>query len=135
MKREFFFHHGSTASELLRTIKEYVNRYPNGVTVTVEPYCMPRSKEQNALYQKYVRRITIQGGFKTSEEVKQIVKNIAVGYGYPLELDEDGQPVLRDGKIVPLSSAKATVGQMKILINSTLEFGLDNGIVMDDVKG
>ena len=135
MKHEFLFHKGDTSSELLSTLRYYVNHYPHGVVVTVEPYCMPRSKEQNALYQKYIRRITIQGGFHTTDEVKAIVKNIAVGRGYPLETDEDGQPILIDGKIVPLSSAKATIGQMKILIETTMEFGLDNGIVMDDVKG
>lgn len=134
MKREFIFHHGSTSTELMRTIREYINKYPNGVTVTVEPYCLPRTKEQNALLHVLIRRLSEQSGYPI-DKLKDWIKDIAVGHGYPVERDEDGNPIEKDGSYVPISSANANIAQMKMLIDACYVLALRYDIVLDDVKG
>lgn len=134
MRKEFLFHKGDTSGELLRTVKAFINRYPNGVVVTVEPYCMGRSKEQNALYQLLIRRLSESTPY-TVDEMKAIVKDKAVGNGYPVERDDDGDPIERNGSYVPLSTKKATVGQMEMLIECCYKLGAKWNIVLDDVKG
>ena len=134
MKREFLFHKGDTSGELMRTVREFVGHYPNGVVVTVEPYCMPRTREQNSKYQLLVKRLSAQSGFST-DEIKAYVKDMAVGYGYPVERDEDGEPVMKYGSYIPLSTTKATIGQMSILIECCYKIGAKYDIVLDDVKG
>ena len=134
MKREFFFKTSGNASDLVKTIKEYVNRYPNGVTVTVEPYCIPRSKEQNALFHVLLRRLSEQSGYPI-EKLKDWVKDIAVGHGYPVERDEWGNPIEKNGSYVPISSATANIAQMKKLIDACYVLALRYDIVLDDVKG
>lgn len=134
MKHEFLFHKGDTPSELYRTIKDYINRYPNGVTVTVEPYCLTRTKPQNGKYQVLVRRLSEQSGMPT-DEVKMKAKMIAVGHGYPVERDEEGEPIMRYGSIIPKSTKDITIGQMEILIEALYQLGLKHNIILDDVKG
>lgn len=134
MKSEFLFHKGDNAHNLLQTIREYVNKYPNGVSVTVEPYCLPRTREQNALLHVLLRRLSEQSGFPM-DALKDWIKDIAVGHGYPVERDEFGNPISRNGSYIPISSANANIAQMKMLIDACYELGLRYDIVLDDIKG
>ena len=134
MKREFLFHKGDNAHDLTQTIREYVNKYPNGVVVTVEPYCMPRSKEQNALLHVLIRRLSTQSGLP-EDALKTWIKDIAVGHGYPVERNEWGDPIEKNGSYVPISSANANIAQMKMLIDACYVLALRYDIVLDDVKG
>ena len=134
MKREFLFHKGDNAHDLTQTIRELVNRYPNGVAVTVEPYCLPRTREQNALLHVLIRRLSEQSGFP-EEALKDWIKDIAVGHGYPVERDEWGNPIEKNGTYVPISSANANIAQMKMLIDACYSVALRYDIVLDDVKG
>ena len=134
MRKELLLHKGDSPSRLVSTVREYIDRYPNGVLVTVEPYCLPRTKEQNSLYQVLIKRISAQSGYPT-DAVKNMVKEMAVGYGYPVERDEDGDPIERYGSFVPLSTTKASIGQIKILIECCYKIASKFDIVLDDVKG
>ena len=134
MKNQLFIKKGDSPYELNALVRDYCSRYPNGVVVTIEPYCMPSTKKQNGLYQVLVRRLAEQSGLSV-QEVKAFAKDKAIGKGYPVERDADGDPILEDGRIVPLATKAATIGQMKILIETLYEIGLENGIVLDDVKG
>ena len=134
MKTELLLHKGESPHVLTQTVREYINRYPNGVVVTVEPYCLPRTKKQNGTYQVMVRRLSEQSGLST-QMVKQMAKHIAVGHGYPVERDEDGEPIMEYGSFVPKSTKDVTIGQMKILIEALHQLGLKYDVVLEDVKG
>ena len=134
MIRQLLLHKGDSPSELVSTVRQFVKEYPNGVVVTVEPFCLPRTKKQNGQFQVLVKRLSVQSGFPT-DAVKMMVKDIAVGHGYPVERDEDGEPIMQHGSYVPLSTAKATIGQFKLLIESCYDLALKYDIVLDDVKG
>jgi len=131
MRSEFVFHEGDTSGELLRTIKEYISRYPNGVTVVVEPFKSRRTDKQNALYQLYVKRISAQSGYPT-DAVKMMVKDMAVGYGYPVEKDEDGEPILQYGNPIPLSTSKANVEEMEKILECCHMIASKFDYVLDD---
>lgn len=134
MVKELLIHKGDTTTELIQTVREFVNRYPNGVVVRIEPYCLPRTKKQNGTYQVMVRRLSEQSGYPTPL-IKEMAKQIAVGHGYPVERDDEGEPVLKYGSLVPKSTKDVTIGQMKILIEALHELALKYDIVLEDVKG
>lgn len=134
MTKEILLVKGDSPADLVSTVREFINRYPNGVVVTVGPYCLPRTKKQNGQFQVLVKRISAQSGYP-SDAVKMMVKDLAVGYGYPVERDEDNEPICKYGSYIPLSTAKATIGQMQILIECCYKIASKFDIVLDDVKG
>lgn len=132
MRHEFLFHEGDTPNELLRTLRYYISHYPNGVVVTVEPYKMKRTAKQNGQYQVLIKRLSAQSGLET-DQVKRLVKEMAVGYNYPVERDEDGEPILKYGYPIPISTSQATVEQMQILIECCYKIASKYGYVLTDV--
>ena len=134
MQKQITIRRGDSSSELCQAVREMLNQYPNGLTVTIEPWCAPRTVKQNGQYQVLVKRLAEQSGY-SPELIKQYAKERAVGKGYPVRRDENGEPVLQNGMIVPVSSKDATIGQFKILIETLYEIGLENGFILEDVKG
>ena len=134
MRREILIHRGDSPSLLLSTVKEFIGEYPKGVVVTVEPWCEPRTKAQNAQYQLWVKRISAQTGIR-SDELKRMAKDDAVGFGYPVERDEDGEPIMQYGSCIPKSTKDVTIGQMKILMRSLRNIALEHDVVLEDTKG
>ena len=127
-------HKGDSPSELYSAVKEFVNAYPKGVMVTIEPWCEPRTKAQNGTYQLWVKRISAQTGIST-DLLKKMAKEMAVGYGYPVERDEDGEPILQYGSVIPKSTKAVAVEDMKVLLDCLYKIGIKNDVVLDDIKG
>ena len=134
MKREMLIHKGDLPNELLSAVKQFVNTYPNGVLVTIEPYCMPRTAKQNGTYQLWVKRISAQTGIPT-DILKKMAKDKAVGMGYPVERDEDGEPILQYGSVIPKSTKAVSVEDMVILLRCLEEIGLAHDVVLNDERG
>lgn len=134
MIRQFLIHKGDSSSELMNTIRQFIGEYPNGVTVTVEPYYQLRTGKQNALYQLLVHRLSIQSGLD-EEFIKTEAKKIAIGWGYPVKRDEDGYPIEKDGTFVGISSRDANIAQFNMLIDALHQLALRNDIILEDVKG
>ena len=134
MIRQFQIHRGDNSSELISTIRKFLGEYPNGITVTVEPFYQPRTGKQNAMYQLLVHRLATQCG-RDEGWVKEQAKRIAIGHGYPVKRDADGYPVEKDGTFVGISSRDANIAQFKILINALYQLAMDNDIILEDVKG
>lgn len=134
MIRHFLFHKGDSSSELLTTIRQFIGEYPNGVTVTVEPYYQQRTGKQNALYQLLVHRLAIQSGLD-EEYIKDEAKKIAIGWGYPVKRDEDGYPLEVNGTYVGISSRDANIAQFNMLVDALYQLALRNDIILEDVKG
>lgn len=134
MIRQFTLHKGDTPSELYHTIRQFLGEYPNGVTVTVEPFYQQRTGKQNAMYQLLVHRLATQCG-RDEGWVKEQAKKIAIGHGYPVKRDEDGYPIEKDGTFVGISSRDANIAQFKMLIDALYQLALNNDIILEDVKG
>jgi len=134
LRTELVIKKGDSPSKLLDVVRQYAKKYPNGVSISIEPYCLPRTKAQNNTYQLWVKRASEQTGIPT-DLLKQMAKDKAVGYGYPVERDEDGEPIMKYGKFVPISSKDATIGQIKILMEQVRIIALDHDVVLEDVKG
>lgn len=134
MIRTFLLHKGDSSTELFNTIRQFLGEYPNGVTVTVEPWYQPRTSKQNAMYQLLVHRLSTQSGL-AEEYIKEEAKKIAIGWGYPVKRDEDGYPIEKDGSFVGISSRDANIAQFKMLIDGLYQLALKHDIVLEDVKG
>ena len=134
MIRQFLIHKGDSSSELMSTIRQFIGEYPNGVTVTVEPYYQKRTGKQNALYQLLVHRLAIQSGLD-EEYIKDEAKKIAIGWGYPVKRDEDGYPLEVNGTYVGISSRDANIAQFNMLVDALYQLALRNDIILEDVKG
>lgn len=134
MRKHLTIHRGDTSRELVHTVAQFLKQYPNGVAVTIEPYCMPRTKKQNGQFQVLIKRISAQSGYP-SDAVKMMVKDMAVGHGYPVEVDEDGDPIMKYGSYIPLHTNKATIGQMQILIECCYKLASKFDIVLEDSQG
>lgn len=134
MVKQFIFHRGDSSSELCSTIRQFIGEYPNGVTVTVEPYYQQRTGKQNAMYQLLVHRLSTQSGLP-EEYIREEAKKIAIGWGYPVKRDEQGYPIEKDGSFVGISSRDANIAQFKMLIEGLYQLALRNDIILEDVKG
>ena len=134
MRTELVIKKGDSPSELLRVVRQYADRYPNGVSINIEPYCLPRTKAQNNTYQLWVKQAAEQTGI-SSDGLKRMAKDKAIGYGYPVERDEEGEPIMKYGKFVPISSKDATIGQIKILMEQVRIIALEHDVVLGEVKG
>jgi len=134
MKRELLIHKGDSPQELYSAVKQFVNAYPKGVIVTIEPWCEPRTAKQNGTYQLWVKRISTQTGIPT-DILKRMAKEKAIGYGYPVERDEDGEPILQYGYVIPKSTKDVAVEDMVILLRCLEEIGLENKVVLNDERG
>lgn len=134
MIKQFLFHKGDSSSELICTIRQFIGEYPNGVTVTVEPYYQQRTGKQNALYQLLVHRLAIQSGLD-EDYIKDEAKKIAIGWGYPVKRDEEGYPLEVNGTYVGISSRDANIAQFNMLVDALYQLALRNDIILEDVKG
>ena len=134
MRQEILIHRGDSPRELLSAVKQFLGMYEHGVMVTVEPYCMPRTAKQNGTYQLWVKRISAQTGIPT-DQLKRMAKEMAVGYGYPVERDEDGEPILQYGSLIPKSTKAVAVEDMVILLRCLEKIAIKYDVVIDDVKG
>lgn len=119
--------------EILDTIKHELSKgYP--VKMRLEPVFTTRTKEQNAYYQVLVKRIAFQSGAST-DFVKEEVKRCACLMGYPYERDADGDLLIDEkGNPIPLSSAKATISQMKILIDACFRVAQEWNFILEDER-
>ena len=92
MKRELLIHKGDSPQELFSAVKQFLGMYENGVIVTVEPYCSPRTAKQNGTYQLWVKRIHSQTGIPT-DQLKKMAKEMGFaenGYRLIINCGNDG---------------------------------------------
>lgn len=112
-----------------------VNKYlrqAGSVRVVIAPAFKRRSKEQNAIFHAKINEISRLTGMD-KERVKKEVKEVAVSFGYPPELDDEGKPLFKDGYIIPLSTAKASIGDFTILINAVDAWCDEHGLELSEI--
>ena len=134
MIEKMHLHDTGSLPDLNRQVGRFLSKYPNGVTVTIEPFYQQRTLKQNGTYQLMVRRLAEQSGLST-DEVKRRAKENAVGWGYPVERDDEGEPILYHGEVRGIPSKDANVAQFKLLIDALQQEALENRIILEDYKG
>lgn len=102
------------------------------IRVTISPVFQKRSLNQNAIFHAKINELALITGMDR-ETVKSEIKEMAMAMGYPPETDELGNPMVSGDKFVALSSAKATVEQMTILINAIDMWCEQEGISLSEI--
>lgn len=133
MIRQLLLHKGDSPNELLSVIRQFIKEYPNGLSVTVEPIYQKRTSKQNALYQLLVHRLHTQSGMD-EDYIRYEAKRIAIGWGYPVKRDNDGNPIEVNGTFVGISSSDACISDFNKLIDGVYQLALREKIVLGDIK-
>ena len=113
-------------------VDKYI-RQAGKVRVVIAPAFQTRTKSQNAIFHAKINELARLTGMDR-DAIKDEVKDIALSMGYPPEMDETGIPKVNTcGMVVPLSSAKASVEQMTILINALDMWCEERDIPIDSI--
>lgn len=113
--------------EFIPTLRLY-RRQSRRLRVTISPVFEQRTKEQNAIFHARLKVLARLTGIKF-DDLKTQVKGIAVEMGYPVEMGPNGElKVDARGNLIPLPSHKASISNMKILIDSLDQYCFDHGI-------
>ena len=80
MIQKMHLHDTGSLPDLDRQVGSFLKKYPNGVTVTIEPFYQQRTLKQNGTYQLMAKRIAAQSGLPT-DEVKRRAMKIATADG------------------------------------------------------
>lgn len=115
----------------LRPLLAEARKQSKRIVVSITPVYARRSLNQNALFHAKVNEIAAMSGVDR-DVVKNIIKVFATGRGYPCVVGDDGLPVFKDGKPLPISTEDATVEEMEALIESTFEWAFENGFYIEE---
>lgn len=117
--------------ELMDELTRY-RKQAKRLRVTITPILKERTMSQNSYFHAKVNQIARETGIDR-EEVKRGIKRYAIGMGYPCIEEEDGSLRLdSEGEPIPLSTAKATIEQMTILIEALYVWCNENDIQIED---
>lgn len=118
--------------ELLDEVRKY-RRQCKSIRVTISPVFTHRTSQQNAMFHAKVNRIARMTGADRAY-IKKSVKDVAMTMGYPPAIGDDGELELdASGNIVAKSTSKASIEEMKILIDALDQWCFDNGIDIEEV--
>lgn len=113
-------------------VDKYI-RQAGKVRVIIAPAFQTRTLSQNAIFHAKINELSRLTGMDR-DAIKDEVKDIAMSMGYPPEMDETGLPKVNEsGRVIPLSSAKATIEQMVLLINALDFWCEERDIPLDSI--
>lgn len=102
------------------------------IRITISPVYETRTLAQNAYFHAKVNEISAFTG-QGRDEIKRAIKDYALGFGYPAAVDETGElKTDEDGRLIPLSSSKATIEQMETLIEALYSWCSERGIYITE---
>lgn len=116
--------------ELIDELERYRSQ-AKYLRVSITPVFKDRTMSQNSYFHAKVNEIARDTGIPR-DEVKNEIKRFAIGMGYPCEENEDGTIRMKDGEPVPLSSSKASIEAMTILIEALYVWCNENGIQTEE---
>ena len=121
----------SIPPELLEELGRY-RRQAKRLRVTIAPILKDRTMSQNSYFHAKVNEIARETGIDR-DEIKRAIKLKAIGMGYPCMEEEDGTLRLdKSGEPIPVSTARATIEQMTILIEALHIWCAENEIPTED---
>ena len=107
-------------------------RQSKRIRITISPVYETRTLAQNAYFHAKVNEISAFTG-QDRDEIKRAIKDYALGFGYPAAVDETGElKTDEDGRLIPLSSSKATIEQMETLIEALYSWCSERGIYITE---
>ena len=107
-------------------------RQSKRIRITISPVYETRTLAQNAYFHAKVNEISAFTG-QDRDEIKRAIKDYALGFGYPAAVDETGElKTDEDGRLIPLSSSKATIEQMETLIEALYSWCSEKGIYITE---
>lgn len=124
------FNTKSTTIKVPEEMKDELEKYlrqAGMVRVIIAPAFQPRTLAQNALWHAKINEIAYITGMDR-DEIKDEIKETAMYMGYPCKLDESGYPAETDGRLIPKSSAEASISEMEILIDAVAIWAEQKGI-------
>lgn len=101
------------------------------IKVTIEPNYQQRTLKENAYLHVLCKRLAEMAG-GMAEDMKEMAKAKAVSLGYPVETDEEGNPVIGEYGIKGIPSSQANVGECKLLIEAVHMLASENGYSLED---
>ena len=102
------------------------------IRITISPVFETRTLAQNAYFHAKVTEISALTG-QDRNDIKDEIKEYALGFGYPAAVDETGElKTDAEGRLIPLSSAKATIEQMETLIEALYSWCSEKGIYITE---
>ncbi len=116
--------------DMLPQLKRYRSQAKT-LRVSITPVFKDRTMSQNAFFHAKVNEIARNTGVNR-EHIKDEIKKFAISMGYPCEEEEDGTLKLKDDEPIPISSAKASIESMTILIEALYLWCNENGIQVED---
>ena len=117
--------------EMRDELKKY-RRQGKRIRVTISPVYDTRTLAQNAYFHAKVNEISAQTG-QDRDFIKREIKDYAMGFGYPAAVEENGElKTDGEGRLIPLSSSKATIEQMEILIEALYSWCFEKGITIQE---
>ncbi len=117
--------------ELRDELRRY-RRQGKRIRVTISPVYDTRTLSQNAYFHAKVNEISALTG-QDRDLIKRDIKDYAMGFGYPAAVDETGElKTDGEGRLIPLSSSRATIEQMEILIEALYSWCFEKGIAIQE---
>ena len=117
---------------LLQELLKYCFEKHNGyVSVQLSPPRRPRTTgkgSQSHHINGHIQQLSIETGFNFSD-MKKYMKELAVSRGYPMELNDNGDPMMDPwDNPVGKSESDISVEEAKLLIDTIHQFAAENGI-------
>ena len=100
------------------------------IKVTVEPNYKKRTLRENAYFHVLCKRLAEMAG-GTPEDIKEMAKAKAVSLGYPIEIDNQGNPVEGEYGIKGIPSSEANVGECSLLIEAVHMMASEHGYYLE----
>lgn len=117
--------------EMLPELMKY-RRQGKRIRITISPVFETRTMAQNAYFHAKVNEIAAITG-QDRDSIKSEIKDYALGFGYPAAVDETGElKTDAEGRLIPLSSARATIEQMETLIEALYSWCSEKGIYITE---
>ncbi|MGX8678386.1 MAG: hypothetical protein ACQGQO_04685 [Sphaerochaetaceae bacterium] len=106
----------------------------DAVEVIITPVYKKRTENQNGLFYAICGQIAEQCG-QSKEYVKEFIKDKAIAYGYPVKHEDNGEIMIDEkGKPIGISTAKASISQMEILIDTAIFLAKEYGYELENLN-
>lgn len=120
-------------AKLTNVLRECQEKHGDFVKVTLESPCRKRTLTQNAKLHAMITEIAEYTGDEF-EHLKYELKVLAIRRGYPVKLNNRGEPMFSktDGRPIPKSSAEVTSLELSYLLEEIRQQAAEMGIYLNE---
>lgn len=114
-----------TVPSELKGLLSIVRKEQPELEIVIKPVYPKRTAEQNAMFHAKLGELAAETG-ANKEWLKEEIKKLACTHGYPFEVIDD--------ESIPISTSRANIEQMEMLIDSLYEYAFEHGIYLEENK-